>query len=240
MTTRQAHANLLLVEDNADLAFGLQRNLEFEGYTVEVAADGRRGLSRALDGDFDLIILDLMLPKMDGMKVLQQLRSAGASTAVLILTARGEEFDKVRGLRSGADDYLTKPFGVLELIARVEAILRRAGKPVSQTEAEVHEFGEVVVDVASRTVCRHGKEVAVPPREFELLVALLRKSGAAASRAELLRDVWGHKAEVETRTVDTHIAELRRKLESDAAAPEYILTVRKFGYRIDVGTAAGS
>ena len=229
------NADILLVEDNSDLAFGLQRNLEFEGYSVEVAVDGRRGLERALDGDFDLIILDLMLPKLDGMKVLQRLRSAGASTPVLILTARGEELDKVRGLRSGADDYLTKPFGVLELIARVEAILRRAGTSVTRTEAEIHEFGDVVVDVASRTVRRGGKVVAVPPREFELLIALLRKAGAAASRAELLRDVWGHKAEVETRTVDTHIAELRRKLETDAAHPEYILTVRKFGYRLDAG-----
>ena len=235
MTTPKSQPNILLVEDNPDLAFGLQRNLEFEGYSVEVAADGRRGLDRALSGDFDLIVLDLMLPEMDGMTVLHQLRSSGASTAVLILTARGEEFDKVRGLRSGADDYLTKPFGVLELIARVEAILRRTGKSVTRTEAEIHEFGEVVVNVASRTVRRRGEDVAVPPREFELLVALLRKAGAAASRIELLRDVWGHKAEVETRTVDTHIAELRRKLETDAAHPEYILTVRKFGYRLDAG-----
>ena len=225
-------AKILLVEDNADLAFGLRRNLEFEGYVVEVAADGRAGLARSLAREHDLIILDLMLPEIEGLTVLQRLRSSGAETPVLILTAKGEELDKVRGLRTGADDYLTKPFGVLELIARVEAVLRRVGG-ASQDPGSFH-FGNVVVDLASRTVSRDGETALVTPREFGLFLALLKKDGAAMSRHDLLRDVWGHKAEVETRTVDTHVAELRRKLEPDPAHPRYILTVRKFGYRLDV------
>lgn len=224
---------VLLVEDNADLAFGLQRNLEFEGYRVHVARDGRRGLELAMSAEYDLMILDLMLPGTDGMTLLQEMRDAGVDTPVLILSAKSEELDKVRGLRTGADDYLTKPFGVLELIARVEAILRRARHEDGRRQADTYRFGTVEVDLASRTVRANGDDVPVTPRELELLVALLRAEGAAVSRPDLLRDVWGHKASVETRTVDTHIGELRRKLEPDPSRPRHILTVRKFGYRID-------
>jgi len=226
-------ARILLIEDNADLAFGLQRNLEFEGYEVEVSQDGPTGLARALDSEHEVVILDLMLPGMDGLTILQRMRSSKVETPVLILTAKSEELDKVRGLRTGADDYLTKPFGVLELIARVEALIRRSGSDNRGDTSGSYSFGNVEVDVETRSVRVGGDEVPVAPREFGLLVALLRGEGAAMSRHDLLRDVWGHKANVETRTIDTHIGELRRKLEPDPTTPRYILTVRKFGYRLD-------
>jgi len=225
---------ILVVEDNPDLAYGLRNNLEIEGYQVEVADDGMKGLARARDGRPDLIILDLMLPGMDGFRVLRALRDAGRTMPVLILTARGEEADKVRGLRLGADDYVTKPFGVLELLARVEALLRRTAPPTGGNGgAPPERFGDIEVIPASRTVLRAGQPVPLTPKEFDLLVALLRRRGAVATRLELLREVWGYSAEVLSRTVDTHVAELRRKLEADAAAPQHILTVRKAGYRLD-------
>ncbi len=225
---------VLVIEDNRDLAYGLRNNLEIEGYEVAVAEDGPNGLLRARTGAPDLIILDLMLPGMDGFRVLRSLREEGRRTPVLILTARGEEADKVRGLRLGADDYVTKPFGVLELLARVEALMRRASVVTSAPEAEplVERFGDVEVQCASRTVLRHGQPVPLTPKEYELLLALIRRRGAVASRVELLTEVWGYSAAVLSRTVDTHVAELRRKLEDDLQAPRHILTVRKAGYRL--------
>ena len=225
---------VLLVEDNADLAYGLRNNLEIEGYKVDVAGDGTRGLALARTAGPDLIILDLMLPGMDGFRVLRALRDEGRRLPILVLTARGEEGDKVRGLRLGADDYVTKPFGVLELLARVEALFRRAGSTAATvTLAERERFGDVEVVPASRTVLRHGKPVTLTPKEYDLLIALLRRSGAVASRTELLTEVWGYSATVLSRTVDTHVAELRSKLERDAAQPKHILTVRKAGYRLE-------
>ena len=224
---------ILVVEDNADLAFGLRNNLEIEGYTVEVAADGPAGLSAARTLKPNLILLDLMLPGLDGYRVLKTLREEGIDAPVLILTAHGEEADKVRGFRLGADDYVTKPFGILELIARVEALLRRTSRPASSAPKPREAFGAVSIDPATRTVYRHGEAVPMTPMEFDLLVALARRNGKLASRLELLQEVWGHSSAVLTRTVDTHIAELRRKLEADPAAPQHILTVRKAGYRIE-------
>jgi two-component system, OmpR family, alkaline phosphatase synthesis response regulator PhoP len=227
-------SRVLVVEDNPDLAYGLRNNLEIEGYEVEVVADGAKGLARARSADPDLVILDLMLPGMDGFRVLRALRDEGRRVPVLILTARGEESDKVRGLRLGADDYVTKPFGVLELLARVEALLRRASRvpPPGADEAAMERFGDVEIQPASRTVLRSGQPVALTPKEYELLVALVRRRGAVASRVELLTEVWGYNSAVMSRTVDTHIAELRRKLEEDLGAPQHILTVRKAGYRL--------
>ena len=225
---------VLIVEDNQDLAFGLRNNLEIEGYAVEVAPDGPAGLAAALRTGPDLVVLDLMLPGMDGYRVLRQLRHEGLTMPVLILTARGEETDKVLGFRLGADDYVTKPFGVLELLARVEALLRRS-RPASATTAHpVQRFGDVEVEISTRSVRRGGRPVALTPMEFDLLVALLRRQGAVASRLELLTEVWRHASDVLTRTVDTHIGELRRKLEQDPATPRHILTVRKAGYRLNV------
>jgi DNA-binding response OmpR family regulator len=226
---------VLVVEDNADLAYGLRNNLEIEGYKVDVAGDGTRGLALARTAGPDLIILDLMLPGMDGFRVLRALRDEGRRLPILVLTARGEEGDKVRGLRLGADDYVTKPFGVLELLARVEALFRRAGSAAAAppTLAEREHFGDVEVVPASRTVLRQGKAVTLTPKEYDLLIALLRRRGAVASRTELLTEVWGYSATVLSRTVDTHVAELRSKLERDAAQPQHILTVRKAGYRLE-------
>jgi DNA-binding response OmpR family regulator len=227
---------ILLIEDNVDLAYGLRNNLEIEGYQVEVAGDGVKGLTRARVAKPDLVILDLMLPGMDGFRVLRALRDDDQAIPVLILTARGEEADKVRGLRLGADDYVTKPFGVLELLARVEALFRRTASPRRNghgPEPASLRFGEVEVLTPSRTVLRRGEPVLLTPKEYDLLVALLRRDGACVTRVELLTEVWGYSAEVMSRTVDTHVAELRRKLEPDPARPAYIFTVRKTGYRLD-------
>jgi two-component system alkaline phosphatase synthesis response regulator PhoP len=227
---------ILLVEDNTDLAYGLQNNLEIDGYEVRVAENGETGLKRARSWAPDLIILDLMLPDLDGYRVLQRLRKEGVATPVLILTARGEESDKVLGFRLGADDYVTKPFGVMELLARVEAILRRSqrgdessNEPVREGDLEV--FGSITVDARARIVYREGEEVLLTPKEFDLLLALMAKDGAVVSRLDLLKEVWGHRAAVVSRTVDTHISELRRKLEDEPSTPKHILTVHKAGYR---------
>ncbi len=229
-------SRVLLIEDNADLAYGLRNNLEIEGYEVRLAEDGETGLKRARAWVPDLIILDLMLPDLDGYRVLQILRKEGVDTPVLILTARGEESDKVLGFRLGADDYVTKPFGVMELLARVEAILRRVGggngaaEPASSEEEPVV-FGSVSVDLRSRVVLKGGQEVSLTPKELDLLLALVGRRGAVASRMDLLKEVWGHRAAVVSRTVDTHVSELRRKLEEDPSNPKHILTVHKAGYR---------
>jgi DNA-binding response OmpR family regulator len=224
---------ILVVEDNADLAFGLRTALEIEGYEVEVAEDGHKGLERLRDSEPDLLILDLMLPGMDGFTVLREARNDGLDMPVLILTARGEEADKVLGLDCGADDYVTKPFGTLELLARVRAQLRRIQSEETTGGAEtVLQFGDVEVDSASHIVLRRGEPVSLTPKEFDLLVALIRRCGAVATRDDLLKDVWQYEDGVLTRTVDIHIAELRRKLEADPAQPQHILTVRKVGYRL--------
>ena len=221
---------VLVVEDNEDLAFGLRNNLEIEGYDVTVTADGEAGLHEALHGNPDLIVLDLMLPKKDGLRVLREIRDVRKEVPVMLLTARGEEVDKVRGLRLGADDYVTKPYGVMELLARIEALLRRSGTSVSE---DVIEIGDLKIDVAARIVARDGERIELAPRELDLLVAMVRNRDRVVSRQQLLSEVWGHTGEVITRTVDTHVAELRRKLEENPSLPRYIQTVRKVGYRFD-------
>lgn len=224
---------ILVVEDEEDLAFGLRRTLEFDGYTVDCAGDGAEGLAMALDEPYDLVILDVMLPVMRGMAVLEHLRREGIDTPVLILTALGDERSTVRGLRAGADDYVAKPFAIDELRARVAALLRRAARAPESGSRVVHEFGAVTVDPHARSVHRDGADVGLTPREFDLLLALIERSGVARSRHDLLREVWGHRARVETRTIDTHVAELRRKLEVDPSRPRHIVTVRKHGYRFE-------
>jgi two-component system alkaline phosphatase synthesis response regulator PhoP len=224
---------ILVIEDNRNLATGLRNNLEIEGYEVVVSADGAAGLSLARSSAPDLIILDLMLPGVDGYRVLASLREEGIDMPVLILSARGEEADKVLGFRLGADDYVAKPFGLLELLARVDALLRRASAAGAMTKlAAPVSFGVVRVDPRTHTVERAGNAVSLRPKEYDLLIALLQRRGQVASRSELLEEVWGYSGEVYSRTVDTHVAELRRKLEENAAEPRHILTVRKTGYRI--------
>jgi len=227
-------SRILLIEDNSDLAFGLRNNLEIEGYEVETVADGMTGLKAFATVNPDLVILDLMLPELDGFRVLRSLRQNGHTTPVLLLTAKGEEADKVRGLRMGADDYVTKPFGLLELLARVEALLRRThgGGAATEDMRKVQRFGVIEVDPASRTVRRASQAVELAPKEFDLLLALLRARGAVVTRLQVMREVWGYSAAVVSRTVDTHIAELRRKLEENPSSPRHIITVRKTGYRI--------
>ena len=225
-------ARILIIEDNEDLAFGLRTNLEVQGYEVQLAHDGLEGLRIAQQVSVDLIVLDLMLPTLGGIEVLRKLRKTDKMTPILILTAKGNEVDKVMGLRLGADDYVTKPFGLMELMARVEALLRRVSVS-DHNRGKNHQFGSVAIATESRRVTRDGVEIELTPKEYGLLLALVERDGAVASRIELMREIWGHSSAVVSRTVDTHVAELRRKLEQDPSQPRYIVTVRKTGYRLD-------
>ena len=227
---------ILIVEDNRNLVLGLRHNLELDGHRVEAAYTGQAGLERARAREHDLVILDLMIPRPDGYQVLRTIREEGVDTPVIVLTARGTEEDKVRGLRLGADDYVTKPFGLLELLARVDAVRRRtrlavAGRDGQRDTAPIV-IGDLRIEPATRTVYRAGVPVPLRPKEFELLVALARRDGEVVSRYELLDEVWGYGADVVSRTVDTHVGQLRAKLERNPAAPRLLLTVRKSGYRL--------
>jgi two-component system, OmpR family, alkaline phosphatase synthesis response regulator PhoP len=225
---------ILVVEDERNLALGLRANLEVEGFTVIVAETGEQALSEATARVPDLVILDLMLPGIDGYDVLASLRGRGIDAPVLILSARAEEIDKVRGFRTGADDYVTKPFGVMELVLRVQALLRRSGGGSAIAAMRRWVVGDIEVDADRRVVRKNGEEVALTPRAFELLLALLEHADRPLTRHELLRTVWRYDSSVTTRTIDAHIAELRRKLEHDASAPRHIITVHKIGYRLRV------
>ena len=223
---------VLVVEDNANLAFAVTTALQSEGFDVAVAGTGPDGVARARARDADLIILDLMLPGFDGYRVIRTLRGDGIETPILVLTARGEEADKVRGLRLGADDYVTKPFGAMELLARVDALLRRS-RLSAPAPAVIHEFGEVEVNRAARTVKRCGDPVSLTPKQYDLLIALMDRAGAVVPRGDLLSAVWGYQQDISTRTVDLHVSELRAKLEPNPARPVHIITVRKTGYRFE-------
>jgi two-component system alkaline phosphatase synthesis response regulator PhoP len=219
------------VEDESGLVLTLTDLLTSEGYQVETAQDGLEGLELASRGDFDLIILDIMLPGKNGFDVCRDLRQRGIHTPILMLTARGQVVDKVLGLKLGADDYLTKPFEPLELLARLEALWRRASSPPLAKLAETFQFGSVVVDFRSTEVRRHGQLVEMSAREFELLRYFVQRRGATISRQQLLRDVWGYDTTIVTRTVDVHVGLLRQKLEEDAKNPRHFLTVRGLGYK---------
>jgi two-component system, OmpR family, alkaline phosphatase synthesis response regulator PhoP len=224
------NGKILLVEDEAGLVLTLSDRLRNEGYWVEVARDGLQGLDRALNDTFDLIILDVMLPQKSGIDVCRDLRQNGLAVPILMLTARSQTVDKVLGLKIGADDYVTKPFDMLELLARVEALLRRApGTPTSL--GTVHQIGAIRVDLRRTQVWRDGQPVALSAREFQLLRYFLEHRGATLSRSELLQQVWGYGATTGTRTVDVHVAGLRQKLESDPKQPRLILTVLGLGYK---------
>lgn len=223
---------VLIVEDNATIADGIRMNLALEGYLVEVALTGERGLTQARRWDPHLVILDLMLPGLDGYTVLRTLREEGREMPVLILSARGAETDRLRGFRLGADDYVVKPFSLPELLARVAVMLRRHAPDERAIATRTWSFGDVVVDAGTREVLRDENVVLMRPKEFDLLLALLRRDGRVATRAELLDEVWRYEADVVSRTVDVHILELRRKLEADPAQPRHVLTVRKTGYRL--------
>ena len=224
-------SRILVIEDNAALASGIEYNLGLEGHEVQIAEDGRRGLELAREWCPDLVILDLMLPGMDGYEVLRAIRGDKNDVPVMILSARGEEADKVRGFRLDADQYVTKPFGVLELLERVGALLRRsAARDGREGDSQIR-FGAVIVEPTARTVTRGGRPVQLSPKAFDLLMALVSRDGRVVTRQELLREVWGYGAFVVSRTVDSHVAELRRKLEDDPAEPAHVVTVWKVGYR---------
>ncbi|TAM84744.1 MAG: response regulator transcription factor [Acidobacteria bacterium] len=222
---------LLLVEDDAALVLTLTDLLSSKGYRVESVKDGQEALDRASEGGFDLIILDVMLPHMDGFEICRTLRRRAVRTPILMLTARGQVEDKVSGLKLGADDYLAKPFDSSELLARIEALLRRASLPQSSQRDVTFRFGPVTVDFRSTAVWRDGKSIEMSAREFELLAYFIQQQGSTVSRDELLREVWGYDEATMTRTIDAHIWMLRQKLEQDPQSPRHFLTVRGLGYR---------
>lgn len=221
---------ILVVEDEPGIALGLEDDLKLEGYDVEIAADGVTAASRGREGNFDLLVLDVMLPGKDGFQVCRELRRAGVRTPILMLTARAQEAEKVLGLELGADDYLTKPFGTLELRARIKALLRRAGGDAS---VESFRFGDVEVNFARCELRRGGEPVELTPIEFKLLGLFIRARGRVLSRAQLVDGAWGPNTFASERIVDNHIANLRRKIEPDPAEPRYLRNVRGLGYRFD-------
>ena len=221
---------ILLIEDEPGLVLTLSDRLASEGYLVESVRDGEQGLARAAEEAFDLVILDVMLPQKNGFDVCRDLRRRGVNTPILMLTARGQVVDKVIGLKLGADDYLTKPFEMMELLARVEALLRRLphtpGPPM-----EAYQFGPVRVDFRRAEIEREGQKIELSAKEFQLLRYFIEHRGATLSRDELLNEVWGYDAMPATRTVDVHVAWLRQKLEPNTRHPQYILTVHGMGYK---------
>ncbi|HEY1264761.1 MAG TPA: response regulator transcription factor [Terriglobales bacterium] len=222
-------AKILIVEDEPNMVSGLRDNFEFEGYEVITAEDGASGLNRALNESPDLVLLDVMMPRMSGLDVCRQLKSKRPSLPVIMLTARGQEVDKVVGLELGADDYVTKPFSIRELLARVKAVLRRA-QPVPKDQ-ERFSFGDVEVNLRSCQVSKQGKNLDFSAKEFDLLKYFLSHPGETLSRDRLLEDVWGYDHFPTTRTVDAHIVRLRQKLEAKPEDPRYILTVHGTGYK---------
>jgi two-component system, OmpR family, alkaline phosphatase synthesis response regulator PhoP len=221
---------ILLVEDERGLLLTLSDRLRSEGYHVETAADGQSGLEQASAGQYDLLILDVMLPRKSGLDVCRDLRQQGFTTPILMLTARGQIVDKVLGLKLGADDYLTKPFDMMELLARTEALLRRPAQPGA---GGAHQFRNLRVDLRSTTVSRDGEKITLSAREFQLLRYFIEHRGETLSREELLKNVWGYAALPATRTVDVHVAWLRQKLEQDPKRPQHILTVQGLGYKFN-------
>jgi two-component system alkaline phosphatase synthesis response regulator PhoP len=225
-------ARILLVEDEPGLQLTLSDRLRREGYEVETAADGQSGLDRAATGEFDLVLLDVMLPRKNGFDVLRDLRQRGLETPVIMLTARGQVVDTVVGLKLGADDYLSKPFEMMELLARIEARLRRrTTPPATMPVSEGYQFGEVRMDFRSAEVFRGKDPLELSAREFQLLRYLIEHRNEVISRDQLLNEVWGYNAMPSTRTVDVHVAWLRQKIEPNPRHPQFLLTVHGLGYR---------
>ncbi len=220
---------ILLIEDEPGIVLTLTDRLTREGYSVESATDGESGLERASREPFDLLLLDLMLPRMSGFDVCRELRKRGIETPVIMLTARGQVVDKVVGLKLGADDYVTKPFEMVELLARIEAKLRRA--PPRPTSTDGHQFGDIHIDFRKAEVTKDGSPLELSAREFQLLKYFVEHRGATLTREELLNEVWGYNSMPSTRTVDVHVAWLRQKIEPNARHPQFILTVHGMGYK---------
>ena len=226
--------NILLVEDEKGLIVTLTDRLISEGFDVVSAADGKRGFELACEQQFDLIILDVMLPKKNGYDVCRDLRQKGISTPILMLTAKGETIDKVLGLKLGADDYLTKPFEVIELLARIEALLRRSPVQSDAIPNGAFRFGDIAIDFKRAEVARRGEAIELSAMEFKLLQFFIENRGTVHSRDDLLDAVWGYDAMPTTRTVDVHVAWLRQKLEENPRHPQFIHTVHGFGYKFVV------
>lgn len=221
---------VLIIEDESAMLRGLKDNFEFEGFAVNTANNGQKGLAAALDNKADLIILDIMLPMVNGYEVCRQVREKGIETPIIMLTAKGQESDIVLGLNLGADDYVTKPFSIKELLARANAFLRRR----RQGDQKVHRFGQYELDSDSRKLLRKGKEIVLTPKEFGLLEFLVNRAGRALTREEILRNVWGHNVFVTWRSVDRCITTLRQKVELNPARPIFIKTIREIGYRFEM------
>lgn len=225
-------SRILLVEDEPGLQLTLSDRLRREGYVVDTAGDGQSGLDKAATGTFDLVLLDVMLPRKNGFDVLRDLRQRGVETPVIMLTARGQVVDTVVGLKLGADDYLAKPFEMMELLARIEARLRRrASTPAAPAASEGYQFGNVRIDYRSAEVFRGGETVELSAREYQLLRYLIEHRNEVISRDQLLNEVWGYNAMPSTRTVDVHVAWLRQKIEPNPRHPQFLLTVHGLGYR---------
>lgn len=222
--------SVLIIEDDAALMRGLKDNFEFEGYRVHAAADGDAGLKLAFETRPDLVVLDLMLPKVNGYEICRFLRAEHFDMPILMLTAKGQESDIVLGLKLGADDYVTKPFSIKELLARAEAVLRRR----QERPRSVHEFGACRIDLDARTFARDGREVAMSPKEFELLAYFVARAGRALSRETIMSDVWGYDCSVTLRSIDRFVNALRNKIEPDPREPQHIRTVREFGYKFEI------
>ena len=220
---------VLIVEDEPDIVLGLRDILEYEGYEVVVAVDGEQGIIKAFDDDPDIILLDVMLPKMSGLDVCRNLRSRGVNVPIIMLTARGQEIDKVLGLEVGADDYVTKPFGLNELLARVRAHLRRATKQVA--EIDVYKFGDIELNLKGYRASKGDRQLELTPREFKILKCFILHREEVVTREQLLDEVWGYDNFPISRTVDNHIAKLRQKIEDVPTKPQYIITVHRVGYK---------
>jgi len=221
------NATILIVEDDPSVALALRDTLESEGYVVDSAADGRQGFEKAATENPDLVILDLMLPKMSGLEICQKLRTGGMETPIIMLTARGQSSDAAFGLKLGADDYISKPFDVGEFLARVEAVLRRRAPRAEQTVS----IGNVQLDLRRLSASRDGTRLDLSPREFEILQLLIAHAGETVTREQMLNHIWGQHASLYTRAIDAHITRLRHKIEEDPAHPRHIITVHRVGYR---------
>lgn len=226
-------SRILIVEDEPAIAFALETDLQREGYDVTIAPRGDEGLRLAREGAYDLVLLDVMLPGMDGFDVCRELRRSGIKTSVIVLTARAHDAEKVLGLELGADDYITKPFNPMELRARIKAVLRRTNGSGADNEREVFRFANIEVDFPRAEVRRGGQPVALSALEFKLLTTFVRSKGRLLTRDQLLDSAWGPNISLNDRVVDNHIVGLRRKLEADPATPKHFLNIRGLGYRFD-------
>jgi two-component system alkaline phosphatase synthesis response regulator PhoP len=226
------NTRVLIVEDDEAMSIALRDGFQYEGYSVTVAKDGESGLQLATEESPDLILLDVMLPKMTGLDICKQLRGGGSAVPIIMLTARGQEIDKVLGLKLGADDYITKPFGFMELLARAEAVLRRSHlTPANPSAVEAYRFGDVSVDFRRHEAHKADQPIDLSPREFQLLAFFIQHRGEVITREKLLDTVWDYNSIPFTRTVDMHIAKLRKKIEDNPSDPRYIITVHRLGYK---------